>query len=93
MATRAFGVNNDAFVEAYQDVLGADFESIPGSDYGHDVWVQDEIEFGTGTTPDGARMDAVIDSIRDRGLDDYPEERFRGEQFGVARFARNTRAT
>ena len=83
-----FGTNNNAFLQGFTDVLGADFEAAPGGLVDQDVWMQDEIEFATGTLPDGRRMDAVIDSIRDRGLDPYAEDRWQGEQFGVARFGR-----
>ncbi len=38
----------------------------------YDVWVQDEFETATVTAP-GSRIDVVIDSIRDRGLDPFPE--------------------
>jgi protein-arginine deiminase len=68
------GFDNQAFVNAYASVLGSRFTKIPGASYGLDVWVQDEFEFGTATAPGGRRLDVVLDSIRDRGLDDFPEE-------------------
>jgi protein-arginine deiminase len=37
------------------------------------VWFQDELEWSTSTAP-GQRIDVVIDSIRDRGLDDWAED-------------------
>lgn len=83
----AYGSNNNAFIAGYADALGADFEAIAGGPYFMDPWVQDEIEFATSHTPDLMVMDTVIDSIRDRGLDDYPEDRWQGEDFGVLRFS------
>jgi len=87
-----YGIDNDAFLAAFDAELGADFEPVPGNQVGQDVWIQDEIEFATGSLPDGRRMDIVVDSIRDRGLDPYPENNWRGEQFGVVTFG-NGRAT
>ena len=71
----AVAVNgNAAFIQAYQDVLGASFTRVSGFSYGGDVWIQDEIEFATATGEQGQRLDVVIDSIRNRGLDDFPED-------------------
>ncbi len=81
-----YGSNNNALLDGFAAELGTYFEYVPGNQVGWDVWMQDEIEFATGTLPDGRRMDTVVDSIRDRGLDDYPESHWQGEQFGVARF-------
>ncbi|MCA9711666.1 MAG: hypothetical protein KDK70_37875, partial [Myxococcales bacterium] len=39
-----------------------------------DVWIQDEIQLAASIGDQGQRIDTVIDSIRDRGLDDFPEE-------------------
>ena len=52
--------------------------------YGWDVWIQDEIEFGYQQTPAGP-MDLVLDSVRTTGsqwLDAYPEDVLLGPDFG-----------
>lgn len=72
------GYNNNALIAAYANVLGSQFTQVPGSSYGSDVWVQDEFEFATATGPGGQRLDVVIDSIRDRGLDRYAEDQLVG---------------
>jgi protein-arginine deiminase len=70
----AVAVNsNGAFIDAYQTHLGDRFSAVPGGSVGGDVWIQDEIEFATGTSP-GHRINIIIDSIRDRGLDDFPDQ-------------------
>jgi hypothetical protein len=81
------GYSNGAFIAGYEAVLGDRFEAADGNRY-PDPWMQDEIEFAYGTLPTGEVMDLVLDSIRDRELDDYPEDRWRGEQFGVTTFGR-----
>ena len=73
---------NRAMIADYEDSLGDRFETIDGADYEGDVWVQDEIEFATYSAPD-TRIDLVIDSIRDRGLDDVAEELFEDSEFLV----------
>lgn len=65
--------NNRHMIETYEAVLGEEFTAIPAAPYDYDVWVQDELQVGWYQAP-GARIDLVIDSIRDRGLDDFPEE-------------------
>lgn len=67
-----FGSNAE-MVADFQDVLGDKFTAVPGPAYGNDVWIQDEIEFAIADAPDGKRVDVVIDSIRDRGLDPFAE--------------------
>ena len=74
--------NNDQMVETYEDVLGDQFEAVYGPNYGSDVWIQDEFQFGHYTAP-GHRYDLVIDSIRDRGLDAWAEDTVEGDNFGV----------
>ncbi len=74
--------NNDALIEGYQDALGDDFLTIDGPEYGGDVWIQDEIEFASVSSAE-SRIDFVIDSIRDRGLDDVPEDLFEAPEFIV----------
>ncbi|MEM6787242.1 MAG: protein-arginine deiminase family protein [Myxococcota bacterium] len=67
----------------FQTVLADRFEASPGQPYGFDVWLQDEPQFATQTGNHGERQDVIIDSIRDRGLDPWPEDRPNGE-FGVS---------
>jgi hypothetical protein len=86
VAVSAFWGDNDAMIDLLSSELGAMFEAVPGNAYGSDVWIQDEVEFGWGSTPDGGRIDFVIDSIRDRGLDDWPEDRFTGEGSSTFQF-------
>ena len=67
---------NAEFVEGFQDALDEDFIGYRMARYGYDVWVQDEFESATLTSP-GHRMDVVIDSIRSdngSGLDNLAEE-------------------
>ncbi len=79
--------DNDSMIADYKAVLpDGVFVGIAQNDYQQDVWVQDEIEFGT-LTADGQRVDLVIDSIRNGlgragdGLDDLPEDEFEGPDF------------
>lgn len=74
VAVNAPDYNNAQMIGTYQSVLGSDFTAVPGPSYGWDVWMQDEFEFGTLIGSEGERMDVVIDSIRDRGLDPYAED-------------------
>ena len=74
--------NNAAMISDYQDALGDRFLTLRGNDYGGDVWIQDEIEFAS-MAGGGSRIDLVIDSIRDRGLDDVPEDHYEGPEFLV----------
>ena len=83
-----YGITNDALVEGYEEALGDRFEAANGNRYFQDPWMQDEIEFGYGITPYGDVLDIVVDSIRDRGLDDYPEDVWAGESFGVKTWGR-----
>ena len=64
---------NQSMLTAYQNALGGRFTSVSGASYESDVWIQDELEFALSTAPDGKRLDTIIDSIRDRGLDPFPE--------------------
>jgi len=80
-ALQSFG--NEAMIRDYRAILGDHFSSVDGPTYGFDVWLQDEIELAWGVAPGGRRMNVAIDSIRDRGLDDMPEDLLRGEDFGV----------
>jgi len=69
---------NASFISSYQTVLGAKFTPVTGSTVGSDVWMQDEFEFGTTTGEGNQRLDVVIDSVRDRGLDGYAERAWVG---------------
>lgn len=76
---------NQAFVDGFEDVLGDRFQSFRLNNYGWDVWIQDEIEFGTLVGPDHT-VDFIIDSIRTNngsGLDKIPEEFFFHEDFAM----------
>lgn len=73
--------SNAQMIGAYQDALGDHFSPVDMVAYGGDVWVQDEIEFATSTGNQGQRLNEVIDSIRDRGLDPFPEDEFGGPDF------------
>ena len=53
----------------------------PVGQYGWDVWIQDEMEFGYQQTPYGP-MDLVLDSIRNGTLDPLPEDHLLGPDFG-----------
>ncbi len=64
---------NASFINSYQTALGAKFTAVAGSTVGSDVWMQDEFEFGTTTGEGNQRLDVVIDSVRDRGLDGLAE--------------------
>ncbi len=73
--------DNAAMIADYESVLGDDFTPVDDATYGFDVWVQDEIEFATSTGVGGLRLDTVIDSVRDRGLDPLAEDEFVGPGF------------
>lgn len=73
------GNQNAAMVNGYAAALGSDFIPVPGNAVNWDVWMQDEPEFATSTAPGGIRLNTIIDSIRDRGLDSFPEAYFGGE--------------
>ena len=64
---------NAAFIDAFTTALGAKFTAVSGATYAGDVWIQDEVEFATLTGTNGQRLDVVIDSIRNRGLDPFAE--------------------
>lgn len=66
--------SNAAFINSYQTELGNRFASVGGGTVGGDVWIQDEIEFGTATAPASSRTNIIIDSIRDRGLNSFPDQ-------------------
>lgn len=74
--------DNDELVAGYQSVLTTNFSTAAGSSFYWDRWMQDELEFATSTGDQGQRMNTVIDSIRNRGLDDFPET-FEGPDYYV----------
>ena len=53
----------------------------PVGQYGWDVWLQDELEFGYQQTPYGP-MQLVLDSVRNGTLDPLPEDHMLGPNFG-----------
>jgi protein-arginine deiminase len=80
MDLSAFGstYNNRQMVGTFEDVLDDQFTAFSAARYAGDIWIQDEVQFGWYAS-DAARIDVVIDSIRDRGLDDWPEVNFDAE--------------
>jgi hypothetical protein len=69
---------NGSMISDMEAVLGERLTKIPGPQFGHDVWIQDEIELATSVAADGTRLDTVIDSIRERGLGPYPKNHMQG---------------
>jgi hypothetical protein len=65
---------NTAMINAFSAAFGNRFQAAPGGSYQGDVWIQDELEFGYVKGETAGRQDLIIDSIRDRGLDDFPED-------------------
>lgn len=80
-------VNNQQFIAGFENALGDQFTSYPVRDYDWDVWLQDEVEFSNLASND-ARIDIVIDSIRNRGLDDLPEDYWEGPDVPVKTWGR-----
>ncbi|MCB9778484.1 MAG: hypothetical protein H6742_07975 [Alphaproteobacteria bacterium] len=87
VAVDFWGLDNSAMIDGYTDALGPAFTPVSGIRY-LDIWLQDEIEFATATTPD-TRLDVVIDSIRDgqygpgEGLDPVAEDLYLGPGWSV----------
>jgi protein-arginine deiminase len=81
--------SNAAMIQDFRDALRERFIGYPLQSYGYDVWVQDEIEFGTLTAP-GLFMDLVINSVRSEGsgLDPLPARAFAGPDFAVGTWGR-----
>ena len=75
-------VNNRDFIDGFENALGEDFTSYAVDEYDWDVWLQDEIEFGILSSPFNL-VDVVVDSIRNRGLDDLPEDKWEGPNMHV----------
>lgn len=63
-------------VDGFRAALGNQVGVLSASDYRNDIWLQDEIEFGSMTGMNGARINVILDSIRNRGLDAFPEREF-----------------
>jgi hypothetical protein len=84
-------MDNAAFVAAFADALGPAFQAVNGRPYGDDVWIQDEVELATCTAPLAGggvdRLDVAIDSVRDRGLDRFPESELRDDEFASLQFS------
>lgn len=77
------GSNHELIQELHKVVAEAkaQLEVVPPNDYRGDRWMQDEIEIGYTESP-GHFMYVVLDSPRDRGLDDFPEKELLGTDFG-----------
>lgn len=76
--------SNAELIEELRQVVGeskAQLEVVPPAPYRGDRWMQDEIEFGYSECP-GHFMYVVLDSPRDRGLDDFPEQELLGFDVG-----------
>ncbi len=78
--------SNDAMVADLEEIVGSDrFTAVPGNQYGQDVWVQDEFEFGYRRTADNGG-ELIVDSIRSTGgnyLDAFPEEQLQEPDIAV----------
>lgn len=75
---------NQSFIDGFQKLTDSGtLTTFRLRDYQYDVWIQDEIEFSILNSPD-SRIDVVIDSIRDRGLDDVPEDHLEVEDTFIA---------
>lgn len=75
---------NSKFLEGLSSAcysLGVPLRLIPFVENNGDRWIQDEIEIGYCESPTHS-LPVVFDSPRDRGLDDFPEKRLIGPDFG-----------
>lgn len=72
---------NASFIAGYQQALGAKFTAVPSGTVAGDVWMQDEFEFATMTGDQNLRVDVVIDSIRNRGLQNYSPTWVRPDEY------------
>lgn len=78
------GNSNDAFLNDLEGALqglGVPLHIIPSQQHLGDRWIQDEIEFGY-VKGASHTLPVVLDSPRDRGLDDFPEAALLGPDFG-----------
>ncbi|MEA5533696.1 protein-arginine deiminase family protein [Crocosphaera sp. XPORK-15E] len=76
--------SNQKMIEELRAVVGqskAQLEVVSPIPYRSDRWMQDEIEFGYSESP-GHFLSVVLDSPRDRGLDDFPEQELLGIDVG-----------
>lgn len=76
--------NNDHFLAGLKAAVeeeGLELETLEAVDHRDDRWIQDEIEIGYAQSHRGY-LPVVFDSPRDRGLDNYPEARMLGPDFG-----------
>ncbi|WP_009545334.1 protein-arginine deiminase family protein [Crocosphaera subtropica] len=76
--------SNYKMIEQMRFVVGASkaqLEVVSSIRYRNDRWMQDEIEFGYSESP-GHFMYVVLNSPRDRGLDEFPEEELLGIDVG-----------
>lgn len=77
------GYSNVKMLNVLKQVLGPVLHEAHPDTYDGDVWIQDEIEAAYFTGPDDQRVDVILDSIRDRGLDPFPKRELRGPGVGV----------
>ena len=76
--------SNYKMIEQLRFVVGtsqAQLEIVSSIRYRNDRWMQDEIEFGYSESP-GHFMYVVLNSPRDRGLDEFPEAELLGTDIG-----------
>ncbi|WP_108811915.1 protein-arginine deiminase family protein [Sphingorhabdus sp. Alg231-15] len=76
--------DNSKFLKGLKSAVAAEglvLEVIQEKDHRGDRWIQDEIEIGYTENHRGS-LPVVFDSPRDRGLDDYPEMKMLGPDFG-----------
>ena len=96
MGVYEYGYSNGAMVAALGEVLGDRLIEVNPAPYDYDVWVQDEFEMATFTSPE-SRLDIAIDSIRDGqsggGLDDLPEDYVNGPNQIVRTWGSGTAST
>lgn len=78
-------LDNTSMVDDMQAALGATLSAPSMERYQFDPWVQDEFETAMMFSP-SSRIDLVIDSIRNRGLDPFPERVVAGDNSIVRTF-------
>lgn len=86
--------SNQQLIEDLRKIVGqskAQLDVVPPSFHRDDRWMQDEIEIGYTQGP-GQLMYVVLDSPRNRGLDQFPEEKLLGSNFGLVRRESRERA-
>lgn len=78
--------SNEPMLDDMEAVVGDALLSPSARDYRYDVWVQDEMEFGSASAP-GHDLTVFVDSIRtgsDRNLDAFAEDHYFGPDVAVA---------